>query len=60
MNDVIYPKKIITMRRKNFQQKFFYILLLITTLIVVAFVFGIVIYLIIKGSGAITWEFLSQ
>ncbi|MBM3700859.1 MAG: phosphate ABC transporter permease PstA [Actinobacteria bacterium] len=48
------------MRHKNFQQKFFYIFLLIITLIVIAFVLGIIMYLIIKGAGAITWEFLSQ
>ncbi len=60
MNAIIYSKKSITMRRKNFQQKFFYILLLITAIIVVAFVLGIVLYLIIKGASAITWEFLSQ
>jgi len=60
MKDDIYPKKTITMRHKNFQQKFFYIFLLIITLIVIAFVLGIIMYLIIKGAGAITWEFLSQ
>ncbi|MEA2015762.1 MAG: phosphate ABC transporter permease PstA [Actinomycetota bacterium] len=34
--------------------------MLILTLIVVAFVVGIVVYLIIKGSGAINWEFLTS
>jgi phosphate transport system permease protein len=52
--------KTISMRRKNNIQKVFYFLLLFITLIVVAFVFGIIIYLIIKGAGAINWEFLSQ
>ena len=53
-------KKIISMKQKRITEKFFYILLLCTTLIVVAFVFGIIIYLVIKGSPGITWEFLSQ
>ena len=53
-------KKIILMKQKRITEKFFYILLLCTTLIVVAFVFGIIIYLVIKGSPGITWEFLSQ
>jgi len=50
----------ITMRRKNIIQRIFYALLLFITLVVVAFVFGIIIYLTIKGAGAINWEFLSQ
>ncbi|MBM3707854.1 MAG: phosphate ABC transporter permease PstA [Actinobacteria bacterium] len=49
-----------TMRRKNIIQRIFYALLLFITLVVVAFVFGIIIYLTIKGAGAINWEFLSQ
>ena len=53
-------KKIISMKQKRITEKFFYILLLCTTLIVVAFVFGIIIYLIVKGSPGISWEFLSQ
>ena len=53
-------KRIITMRRKNNTQTFFYILLLTITLVVVAFVIGIIVYLIVKGAGAINWEFLSQ
>ncbi|MBM3709584.1 MAG: phosphate ABC transporter permease PstA, partial [Actinobacteria bacterium] len=48
------------MRRKNITQRAFYALLLFVTLVVIAFVFGIIIYLIIKGAGAINWEFLSQ
>jgi len=50
----------ITMRRKNITQRTFYALLLFVTLVVIAFVFGIIIYLIFKGAGAINWEFLSQ
>ena len=50
----------ISMRYKNNVGRFFYFLLLFITLIVVAFVFGIIIYLIIKGAGAINWEFISQ
>ncbi len=46
--------------KKRKTEKFFYFLLLFITAIVIAFVLGIVIYLIIKGSGAINWEFLSQ
>lgn len=48
------------MRKRIFIQKFFYILLLLTTLIVVIFVFGIIIYLIVKGGKAISWEFLTE
>jgi len=48
------------MRKRIFIQKFFYILLLLTTFIVVIFVFGIIIYLIVKGGKAISWEFLSE
>ncbi|MCL5072899.1 MAG: phosphate ABC transporter permease PstA [Actinobacteria bacterium] len=48
------------MRKKYVMEKFFYFLLLFITMIVVAFVLGIIIYLIVKGSGAINWEFLSQ
>jgi phosphate transport system permease protein len=55
----VHVKKI-TMRRKNNIQNFFYILLFLTTLAVVAFVLGIIIYLIIKGAPSINWEFLSQ
>jgi len=48
------------MRKKHITEKFFYFLLLLITMIVVAFILGIIIYLIVKGSGAINWEFLSQ
>jgi phosphate ABC transporter, permease protein PstA len=53
-------KKLISMKQKKITEKFFYILLLFTTLIVVAFVLGIIIYLVVKGAPAINWEFLSQ
>jgi phosphate transport system permease protein len=46
--------------KKKRTERFFYFLLLFVTVIVLAFVFGIIIYLIIKGSGAINWEFISQ
>jgi phosphate transport system permease protein len=50
----------INKREKIIREKFFYFLLLFLTVVVVAFVLSIVMYLIIKGSGAINWEFLSQ
>jgi len=50
----------INRRRKMIIEKTSYAFLLFLTLIVVAFVLGIIVYLIIKGSGAINWEFLSQ
>lgn len=50
----------ISREKKRKTEKFFYFLLLFMTAIVIAFVLGIVVYLIIKGSGAINWEFLSQ
>jgi phosphate transport system permease protein len=48
------------MRKKYITEKFFYLLLLFITMIVVAFVLGIIIYLVVKGSSAINWEFLTQ
>lgn len=48
------------MKKRYFIEKFFYILLLISTLVVIAFVLGIIFYLIIKGSSALSWEFISQ
>ena len=50
----------ISRKKKIVTEKFFHFLLLFFTLIVMAFILGIIIYLIIKGSGAISWEFLSQ
>ncbi|MDD3818579.1 MAG: phosphate ABC transporter, permease protein PstA, partial [Actinomycetota bacterium] len=52
--------KEISKKRKIITGKISYIVLLLLTLIVIFFVFGIVIYLIVKGSSAINWEFLSQ
>ena len=48
------------MRKRYITQKFFYILLLLLTLIVVAFIFGIIFYLIIKGAKGISWDFISK
>lgn len=45
---------------KKITQRIFYFLLLFITLIVIMFVFGIVIYLLVKGGGAISLEFLTQ
>ncbi|MBN2072749.1 MAG: phosphate ABC transporter permease PstA [Actinobacteria bacterium] len=49
-----------TNKKNNLIQKVFYFLFLFITLIVILFVFGIVIYLIVKGGSAITWEFLTK
>lgn len=46
--------------KKKLIQRAFYVLLLFCTLIVVLFVFGIIVYLIIKGGSALTWEFITQ
>lgn len=54
------PLKKITMAQKNRTQRFYYLLLLFITLIVIAFVFSIIIYLIVKGAPAVNWEFLTQ
>jgi len=48
------------MKKRYITQKFFYILLLLLTLIVVAFIFGIIFYLIIKGARGISWDFISK
>ncbi len=56
----MWEAKEISKKRKVFVEKASYIFLLFLTLIVVAFVIGIVVYLIVKGSGAINWEFISQ
>lgn len=49
-----------TINKKKFTQNIFYALLLLMSLIVVLFVIGIIVYLIIKGGSALTWEFLTQ
>lgn len=46
------------MKKRYATQKFFYILLLIITMIVVAFVLGIIFYLVFKGARAISWNFI--
>jgi len=56
----MWEAKEISRKRKKIIERVSYIILLFLTLIVIAFVIGIVVYLIIKGSGAINWEFLSQ
>ena len=48
------------MKKRYLTQKFFYVLLLTLTLIVAAFIFGIILYLIIKGASAISWNFISK
>jgi len=52
--------KTISMRRKQINQRIAYSVLLFITIIVVLFVIGIIMYIIIRGAGAISWEFLSQ
>jgi phosphate transport system permease protein len=48
------------MKKRYLTQKFFYVLFLILTLIVVAFIFGIIFYLIIRVAKAISWDFISK
>jgi phosphate transport system permease protein len=48
------------MKRKNLIQKFWNYLLLFVTLVVIVFVLGIIIYLIVKGLPALSWEFITQ
>jgi len=50
----------ITMNRKRITQNIFHAILLLMSLIVIVFVLGIIIYLIVKGGSALTWEFLTQ
>jgi len=50
----------IELNRKKVTQNFFYGLLLLCSLMVILFVFGIIIYLIVKGGSALTWEFITQ
>ena len=50
----------ITMNRKRITQNVFHAILLLMSLIVIVFVLGIIIYLIVKGGSALTWEFLTQ
>ena len=46
--------------KKKLVQGIFYSILLSVSLIVIVFVLGIIIYLIVKGGSALTWEFLTQ
>ncbi|MFO7929153.1 MAG: phosphate ABC transporter permease PstA [Candidatus Humimicrobiaceae bacterium] len=46
------------MRNRYRKQKIWYGILLSMTAIVIAFVFGIVAYLIIKGGSTLSWEFI--
>ena len=46
------------MKKRYLQQKIFYGLLLSCTLVVVAFVLGIIFFLIIKGARALSWDFI--
>ncbi len=48
------------MRSRYLKQNIWYSVLLFISFIVIAFVFGIVIYLIIKGGPTLSWEFISQ
>jgi len=48
------------MKRRYLKQSIWYFILLFFSFIVIAFVFGIIVYLIVKGGPAISWEFLTQ
>jgi phosphate transport system permease protein len=50
----------VTMTKKRIIQNIFHAILLLMSLIVIVFVLGIIIYLIVKGGSALTWEFLTQ
>ncbi len=50
----------VTMNKKRIIQNIFHAILLLMSLIVIVFVLGIIIYLIVKGGSALTWEFLTQ
>ena len=50
----------VTMNKKRIIQNVFHAILLLMSLIVIVFVLGIIIYLIVKGGSALTWEFLTQ
>ncbi|OPL17475.1 MAG: phosphate ABC transporter permease [delta proteobacterium ML8_D] len=56
----MWEAKEISRKRKRIIERVSYAILLFLTLIVIAFVVGIVVYLVVKGSGAINWEFLSR
>jgi phosphate transport system permease protein len=48
------------MRSRYLKQNIWYSVLLFISFIVIAFVFGIIIYLIIKGGPTLSWEFITQ
>ena len=50
----------IAINKKRIIQNVFHAILLLMSLIVIVFVLGIIIYLIVKGGSALTWEFLTQ
>ncbi len=47
------------LRNRYIKQKIWYTILLFLTSIVIAFIFGIIIYLAIKGGPTLSWEFIS-
>jgi phosphate transport system permease protein len=54
----VYDRK--KMKNRYLKQNIWYSVLLFLSFIVIAFVFGIIIYLIVKGGPALSWEFISQ
>ena len=52
--------RIFSRKGKIIRERLAYGFLLFITIIVVAFVVGIIVYLVVKGAGAISWEFLTQ
>jgi phosphate transport system permease protein len=54
----IYDRK--KMKNRYLKQNIWYSVLLFLSFIVIAFVFGIIIYLIVKGGPTLSWEFISQ
>ncbi|HEY4662543.1 MAG TPA: phosphate ABC transporter permease PstA [Candidatus Humimicrobiaceae bacterium] len=48
------------MKYRYLKQNLWYSILLFLSIIVISFVFGIIIYLFVKGGPALSWEFISQ
>jgi phosphate transport system permease protein len=48
------------MKNRYLKQNVWYSVLLFLSFIVIAFVFGIIIYLIVKGGPTLSWEFITQ
>lgn len=48
------------MKSRYLKQNIWYSILLFLSIIVISFVFGIIIYLFIKGGPALSWEFISR